>query len=865
MFSSDDEDSVVDLSASAEEQATCRVPHNQQCRLRPAGQVFVMLAKWWKDREKASRTSLTPFDEPAPPQPPPSRELRKLLFAIFRARHLQPSRLDATTTLAVKHALKMARELHKRTEQLEAAEAQVRDLQQQLQAQQGQSAGSGNLGSNVAAAQAAQAAQAINPDAAPAAASVGGPTAELAAPPASHSAGRKRLRQAEEEEEKKEKSETIVAALASPRVEAASSSDSPQSPSSRAHKQARTEIGDGPSLSVVAQAVDAADATDAADAADASTAAEAAASAPAYPAFAHPAISITLVMQFLQLHEVARAMSTSRHWRVAACDPMVWSDRPTFVLLDGIEEYRRPILVQPITRKSGLEGSFTSFAYLSRPLQQYAQSELLRNVHSLDVGRNESVSSVQLGQIRAALPHLTALREPSSSAGQISLALAPTNLKSWVLDVLGDVLPRQFAGDDPWPDFIRTISHHSRLQRLVLFLGEECQMSPKDLDLLLQSVPQLQSLEIDSFWCTHGLALTAPVHLRSLTLGLTISQVERMCDNATMLANLSTLEVVIGYDDRDQGASDRAAIRFDMRSEDETLTPYRLSCLARLPSLLHLKLQLPVCVVDPMLPLVVAQQEDAAAFQQLQSYTCIGEMSPSGTRKVCIHSELQDLTDTHNVPDLPPLAALRFVHLSCCHSNLLRDDARFGSLCAAMPNVQTLALQLHSLTYADPDEALYGYHPARSRNPLKLSLSWCHSPSLLSLRRLSTLIIDDPNTKNSDIRPRMLSNLHALTQLPDLITFDLLGTLRLNRVDLQELMILRPPTKARVDRSGFPSGSALSDSGSEDSRSSSEDERDRDADTPPASPFPSDDIEVDLQLESDEDEAAEAAEEDDEQ
>ena len=129
----DASESVVDLSPNAEEEqeeekATYRVPHDQQCRLRPAGQVFVQLAKWWKDREKASRTSMTPMEEPAPPQPTPSRELSKLLFAIFRARHLQPAQLDATTTLAIRHALKMAQELHQKTEQLAAAEAQVRDL-----------------------------------------------------------------------------------------------------------------------------------------------------------------------------------------------------------------------------------------------------------------------------------------------------------------------------------------------------------------------------------------------------------------------------------------------------------------------------------------------------------------------------------------------------------------------------------------------------------------------------------------------------------------------------------------------------------------------------------------------------------------
>lgn len=735
------------------ESGPLRVLGDQARHLRPLDASPLSLAQWWYGRKTPSRHSLLfAIPEPAPPQPPLLPDVKALLFDVFCARHLRAN--DDGQPSATIRAIAVRQTLSAHQWKQRAA-ALIR--------QQQQSAATVSTSSSAASAT-LQASSSI-----------------AQAPSV---AGRKRPLESLDEEGK-----ASATSSAAPTASSSSESMLDAAPSLSSASSTVVAAADSTSSSIavpsIAQPIGSykKPRNDGASS-PTTTAVSAASNAPRR--FSAPAISVSLVLQFLQLDEVAAAMCVSRQWCAAALDPLVYSDRSSLVYMHRLLG-RHPIRVQPVplnakdATMNGLEGLEGSYRWkeFECALSQFTSSRLFRMQSALDIADSESMSASQLAELRAALPKLTGLRgelrRRTSSAGW-TIALAP-NLRTLELDVSDYALPRRIRDDDAWPVIVHTVARHAHLQRLVLS-AEWCQFSPADVSLLLQSVPQLLSLKIHSRWCSHGLVFLSVVPLQSLTVGLTVLQVERLCENASMLPNLTTLELSIAYEDRDTDARDRAAARFKLTSDSPLLTPHRLSHLSRLPALLHLTLQLPSCAIDPLLPIRVAQQSDASAFQQLQSYTCIGELAnPWNCMEVCpVGSPGAEQTISSPVMTAPlrPLRVLRFLHLSCCHSELLREDNRLAALCAAIPNVQTCTLQCHA-------------------SPNALSLSWCRSPALHSLRKLSTLIVQQPKATKEGITAAMLIDLHALSRLPEIITFELVDVCRLNRLDLAELLTLRDP------------------------------------------------------------------------
>lgn len=530
-----------------------------------------------------------------------------------------------------------------------------------------------------------------------------------------------------------------------------------------------------------------------------------AASPPSPPVFSAPAISLSLVQCFLLLPEVGRSMRISRVWSAAALDPIVWSHRDTSAHL---AHSRRLGLCDQCSPGGSCSSS------LSVHEQVWAASRLLIRCPSIHWARSHPMPAADaLDHMAGLLPKLTSVRfERLCSTPELAAALVhPLFLPLSQLDCIVDkktlssppayaapgtrVLPEPNK-HQAWRTMIRAIARSClSLKHLTIRLHENAVLLAPDLAFLCEQLPELHSLSVwSSVWCLPDLPRPM-LELRSLRADLTVEQVEHLCAHREWLPRLHTADLIIAGDTENHGELD----------------PTRLSCLAALPSLTHLTLRLPSCALDPLLFLRAVQRRGATAFQQLRSLTCVvaasfggcsydGSSAGSSPRSEneeqdahfsAVQKQEDGLDDVRAAAtsrkaetqqELQPFPNLRFVHLSCCHSRLLSDERQLATLCAAIPIVHTLALRLHPSDFAAFVE---------------FSLAWCECPALQSLRQLSSLIVDlHAQVTLDSIRAPMLPQLHSLARLPNLISFEFVDVIRLNRRELQDLMTLRPLTAA---------------------------------------------------------------------
>ena len=430
---------------------------------------------------------------------------------------------------------------------------------------------------------------------------------------------------------------------------------------------------------------------------------------------------------------------------------------------------------------------------VSVSLELLRHSRLYRNIHSLHL--HGPCETWMLDLLHEALPNLTQLRLTVKYAEDLEVMFNPLWRRMRSIDLT-------FSTAGRWPasplDCAQIATALGRCAHLRALSTDLFRWGFSPFDQLLPPCTSQGPIAIAT--CVEpdpDPCLARVRQLHTLQLKLCITDVERLCNQgAAHLIALHTLKIQIAREHPadDVGMAQLAeSLGEDFHGPGPPLELGRLTCLARLGHLQHLRIAMDRCIAaDPMLPLRLAQQREPAAFAQLRSYEFVGpkdgcysaESTPTASGAEALPPTAQPAAAP--VPSSLGFPNLTSLHLGCCPSMLLSlNSPELAWLCAEVPNVRELSIEVH----------VSGTTTRPIRDMDSDSLAWCRSASLQSLRYLCSLTVDRPFWSAHQITPSMLRDLHSLAlgdRLPNLSFVELIRvcTLR-SREQLDGLMKLK--------------------------------------------------------------------------